>query len=176
MKLIKWILIGLVTIVLVAGVAIAVVLSTLDLNAYRDDIEAEAKKATGRDLTIGGPIDLAVSLTPGLVLSDVAFANMAGGSRPEMVSLKRLEVEVDLMPLLQEQIKVNRIILLEPDILLETDANGKPNWELEGLAGGEAAASAGGEGGTGPLPAIGKILIKDANTGKLVESGRFGGC
>ena len=162
MKFIKWLVIGLITLVVVVGIAIAVVLSTLDLNEYRDDIQAEAKKATGRDLTIGGPIDLAVSLTPALVLSDVSFANMAGGSRPEMVSLKRLEVEVDLMPLLQKQIKVNRIILLEPDILLETNAEGKPNWELEGLAGGTSPEPSASGDGSAPLPAIGKILIKDA--------------
>ena len=48
-----------------------------------------------------------------------------------MVRLKVLEIEVKLFPLLFGNIQVKRLILVEPDILLETDRKGRGNWELD---------------------------------------------
>ena len=39
-----------------------------------------------------------------------------------------MEVELALLPLLSRQVEVRRLLLVEPDILLETDAEGRPNW------------------------------------------------
>ena len=165
MKL-KWILTGLVAIVVAVGVGGYVVLSQLDLEEYREVIQAEAKAATGRDLTIAGPIDLAISLTPAVTVEDVTFANADWGSRPEMVKMKRFELEVALMPLLSGEIQVNRFVLVEPDILIETNAEGAGNWELE-LGGAPAEgqdepAAPSEEGGAGlALKSVGEIRIEN---------------
>jgi uncharacterized protein involved in outer membrane biogenesis len=105
-------------------------LATLDVNKYKPMIVEEAKKATGRDLVIGGNLSLKVSLSPAVVVEDVSFANMAGGSRPEMVKVKRFEAQVSLLPLISGAIQVNRVVLIEPDILIETDKHGKGNWVM----------------------------------------------
>ena len=47
-----------------------------------------------------------------------------------MVKLKRAEAQVELLPLLTGTIRVSKLILVEPDILLETNAKGVPNWEF----------------------------------------------
>ncbi len=160
---IKWILTGLVAIVAAVAVAGYVALSSMDLEEYRDVIQAKAKEATGRDLTIAGPIDLAVSLTPAVTVEDVTFANADWGSRPEMVRMKRFEIEVALMPLISGEIQVNRFILVEPDILIETNAEGAGNWEL--ALGGAAAEGQPGtpdDGGAGlALKSIGEVRIEN---------------
>src|SRR5438477_8231090 len=80
--------------------ALAVFLATFDANQYKGVIEAKARDATGRELAIKGPIRLSLSPRPTLVVEDLTFANMPGGVRPEMVTAKRLEIALDLMPLI----------------------------------------------------------------------------
>ena len=124
-RVLKWA--ALAVAVLVA--AAAAVLYSIDVNSYRDEIAAEFRKATGRDLAIGGDIDLSISLSPAVVVERVAIANAGWGSRPLMVALERAEAEVELLPLLAGDIRVTRLILVEPDILLETNADGLSNWQ-----------------------------------------------
>ncbi len=109
---IKWILTGIVTLFVAVGVAGVAILSTLDFEEYRGVIEAEAEKATGRRLAIDGDIDLEISLSPAIAIQDVRFANADWGSRPELVSVQRLELEVALLPLFSGDIQVNRLVVV----------------------------------------------------------------
>ncbi len=120
----KWA--GLAVAVLVAA-AIAT-LHSIDVGSYREKIAAEFRKATGRSLAIDGEIDLSISLTPTIVVERAAIANAGWGSRPHMASLERAEAELELLPLFAGDIRVTRLILVEPDILLETNADGLSNW------------------------------------------------
>jgi len=131
MKFIKWLALGAFLIVGAVIATGAIFISTLDLEQYRDLIEAEAYKATGRKLTLAGPIDLELSLNPTLVVEDATFANAAWGSRPVMASFKRLEFQAALMPLLQRSVQITKLVLVEPDILIETRADGTGNWAIE---------------------------------------------
>ncbi len=124
--ILKWF--GLLIVALVV-VAVAILYS-IDVNSYRDEITAEFKKATGRDLTIGGEIDLSISLSPAVVVEEVAIANAEWGSRSQMVTLKRAEAQVELIPIITGDIRVTKLILVEPDILFETNADGVPNWQF----------------------------------------------
>lgn len=125
------ILIG-IGVVAVAAVGVAVVvIKSIDFNQYKGLAQEQAKAATGRDLVIAGKLDLRLSLTPAVVVENVSFANAAWGSRKEMVTLKRFEMEMALLPLLSGKVDVRRLILVEPDILLETDKAGKGNWVFD---------------------------------------------
>ena len=177
MKL-KWILTGIVGLLVAVVVAGYAILSTLDLEQYRGVIEAEAKKATGRDLALAGPIDLKSSLTPAITVDDVTLSNAAWGSQPEMVKLKRFELQAALMPLLSGNVQVKRLILVEPDILVETDAEGKGNWVLETAAStGEGTTEGGSDGGTSGTGGLnlafdeinivrGSLTYRDGKTGQ----------
>jgi uncharacterized protein involved in outer membrane biogenesis len=76
-------------------------------------------------------IKLKISLRPALVVEGVRFQNAPWGSRPDMAQIKRFEVQVALLPLLSKNIEISRLILMEPDILVETDRAGKSNLEFE---------------------------------------------
>ncbi len=133
-RALKWVLIGGVGIVLVAVAAVYFVLTGYDYNSLKPRISSAVEGATGRKLAIGGDIDLSVGLTPSLVISDVSFANAEWGSRPELAKVKRFEVQVALMPLLDKKIEVKRFILVEPDILVETNKEGKLNVVMDAPA------------------------------------------
>jgi uncharacterized protein involved in outer membrane biogenesis len=145
--------------------AVAVVMS-IDFNQYKGLVASQVKAATGRDLVIGGNFKLALSLTPSVAVDNVSFANAPGGSRPTMASFKRLEVEMQLMPLLSSrQIKVDRLILDGADILLETDAKGQGNWTFQPPGSAGASTSAPGQppsGGPALLPHVSLVQIQDS--------------
>jgi uncharacterized protein involved in outer membrane biogenesis len=125
---------GLVLLLLLAA---AIAVWRIDPNDYVAPIEARIKQVTGRDATIRGGINLKVSLTPRLVAHDLALANASWGQAPAMLAAKELEIEVALLPLLQQRIEVIRAVLVDPIIALETDGHGHANWEF-----GETAAGA----------------------------------
>ena len=66
---------ALVVLIVAAVVAGVVVLKSTDINQYRDVIAEQVKKATGRDLTLGGDLELEVSLSPSVVARKISFAN-----------------------------------------------------------------------------------------------------
>ena len=71
-----------------------------------------------------------MSLQPTLTVQGVGFANPPGFSRPQMATLERLDLKLALLPLLSHQVEIDRLVLVKPDILLETDAKGQPNWQF----------------------------------------------
>ncbi len=113
-------------IVIAAGVAIAAAL--FDPNAYKPEIVQAVRLSTGRDLTLNGPLRLKLSLWPTIRASDVGFSNPPGFSRPQMASLQGMEAELSLLPLLSGRIDIVRLVLIHPDIVLETNAAGRANW------------------------------------------------
>ncbi|HVC60237.1 MAG TPA: AsmA family protein [Acetobacteraceae bacterium] len=123
-------LLGLAAAVVLAIGAGAVFLARFNPNSLKPRIEAAVKQATGRDLALNGPIGLKWSLWPTVELRDVAFANPPGYSRPQMATLGRLDLQLAVLPLLRGRFEIARLILLRPDILLEQDAQGRPNWRF----------------------------------------------
>jgi AsmA family protein len=154
----KHVLIGLAGLVVVVVGGAAIAIYSIDFNAYRSTIAAQVKQTTGRDLTIAGDLKVGISLTPTVAVDNVTLANAAWGSRPEMVTVKRFEAEMELLPLISGDIRVKRIVLNGADILLETDAKGAGNWSFS--QDGTAAAQPTGGGG-GKLPTVNKITFED---------------
>lgn len=155
-------------VLLVALVAGAVIyLKSIDVNQYRSTIAEAAKAATGRKLTLGGPLSLELGWTgPAVVAERVSFANAPWGSRPEMARLERLEAQVALLPLLRGEIRLSRLVLVKPDILLETGPKGQANWKF-GEEGG------GGEGGAA-LPVTEGVRVRIQKAKLAFRDGRTG--
>ncbi len=128
-------------VVLVGGLTILA--RFIDPGPYIQQAADRVREATGRELRLDGPVELRVLPSLGLVLDDVRFANAPWGSRPEMVRVKRVEARVALLPLLRGEIELGRLVLIEPDILLETDAKGVGNWVFKPPAGGTSSAAEG---------------------------------
>lgn len=158
-------LIGLAGLVVLVVGAAAVFLATFDANSYKPRVIAAVKQATGRDLALNGPIGLKLSLWPEVEARDVAFANPPGFSRPQMVTLERLDVRVALIPLLSGHVEVERLILVRPDIRLEIDAKGQTNWQMQPEGGAPAPSAqpqAGSrEAGQRPQIAASNVQIQD---------------
>ena len=124
----KWI-IGISGFLIVALVAADYVfLHTYDYNKLKPRIARMVKEATGRELNLGGEINLAVGFSPALVVTDNTLANASWGSQPQMVKIDELQAQVGLLPLLARDVKLRYIGLRGVDVLLETDKTGHANW------------------------------------------------
>ena len=66
-------------------------------------------RATGRELSLNGPVSLKWSLVPAIEARDVALANFDGGSRPQMVTAQSIKAEVALLPLLSKRSEERRV-------------------------------------------------------------------
>lgn len=129
-RVVKKLLFGLVCAVAFVVAALLVAPSFIDWNQYKDEIAAQVRAATGRNLAIKGDIKLAVLPSPRLSASEVSFANAPGAQAPYMVQLKSIEVRVAIGPLFGGTVEVETIRLVDPTIELEVLPNGRKNWDF----------------------------------------------
>ena len=154
---------GLILIVGLIVAAVAILQST-DFNQYKGQISDAVKDATGRELVIAGDLSLDISLSPKVSVDGVTLSNAEWGSRPEMVKLKSFAAQMQLLPLLFGDIQIDEIILIEPDILIETDAKGQGNWVMgPATPAEEEPKEADQSSGSAALPAVNSIRIEKAN-------------
>jgi len=116
---------------LVLGLVIVALLVApffIDVNDYKNRIEQEVEKATGRHLTIGA---VQASLFPwiGVSLDDVHLANRAGFSGHDFFSVQRVHVKLALLPLLNREVEIKEFEIASPNIYLERHADGQSNWD-----------------------------------------------
>lgn len=130
MRYLKAILITLAVLTVIALGAGAYFVSRIDAKTVVREAQAVVKEETGRTLEIGGKIDLRI-FKPAIVAENIRFSNAPWGSRPDMVRARRVEVEIALIPLITGTISIDRLILIEPDVLLETDRKGRENWQFQ---------------------------------------------
>jgi len=110
--------------------ALGIAVAWLDPNDYKPEIIAAVQDATGRTLSLNGPLRVSRSLWPTIEVSDVMLANLPGGTRPDMARAERIEASLSLPALLRHRIEVERLTLVGPNILFEQVA-GKSNWVFD---------------------------------------------
>ena len=158
----KFLLIVLGLVVLLIGVALALPF-IIPTETYKQQLTAQVERATGRQLSIQGPLHLSLLPSVGLKAENVRFANAPGAADPDMARLKALEVELKVWPLLHGAVEVARFVLVEPEIHLEVAKDGRPNWRFGPKPAKEtspAPAGGGAPGGTSSLP-VSEIRLGD---------------
>ncbi len=148
----------------------------IPMEKYKTEITAQAYKATGRNLVIAGPLKLSLFPSISVEAEDVTFSNAQGAANEQMATLDRLHISLKLLPLITGSIAVDGFELIRPVIHLETDRNGKGNWELQS---GDATSESTAESEGGGLPSDltlgnvrlvdGLITYKDGQTGDAME-------
>ncbi len=123
---------GLVVFIAVAAVA-AVLLVPLDM--FRVPLERAASNAVGREVHIQGALHGAIYPEIGISAADVTIANVERGQAPEFAHVGTLIVGAKLWPLFQHRVEVTKLILQNPVIHLEVEADGHANWNLHPVKG-----------------------------------------
>lgn len=161
MKRLLKILAGLVALVIVAALAIPMFISA---DYLKTQLQAQVKKATGRELEIKGAASLKLLPNIAIHVEDVTLGNPAGFSTPYLVHIDRLEAGAALKPLLAKELRITGITLDGAVLNLEQNKAGAKNWafaaEKSAEPKGEAAEA---EKKSSPLKqlAIGRVTVKN---------------
>lgn len=128
-RFLKW---TIVTIGILAGLIIGAALLVpmfVDVGKYLPDIEGMVTRQTGRSFSMGDDIKLSLFPWAGIRLSDLTLGNPEGFEEKPMITVKRFEARVKVLPLLSKHIQVEKFIVESPSIALVRNKAGLGNWE-----------------------------------------------
>lgn len=120
-------------IVALAVAALAAIILLFPKDKVRAEIENGVEGATGRKVTIAGPVRVMIYPNIGLEARQVRLANLPGGMAKSLLEVESVAVGIELLPLLGGDVRVKRLELIRPKLALEVDAKGAPNWLLAPL-------------------------------------------
>jgi len=145
-RAIKYIFIGLLSVVILAGSAIAALVFWVDPNIFKDEIE---KLAADQGLILHLDGDLAWQIYPdiqialgaaSLAIPDASTTpNSSTGESTEIVRFEQAQLAVALKPLLQKNIVIKGITLKGLNANLVVDEQGVGNWSNIGKQSASAA-------------------------------------
>ncbi len=129
-------------VVVLVALAVAAIALLFDPNDYKDQIEAAVSRATGRNLTLDGKLELAVFPSIRIAAGAASLSNAPGfGSQP-MAKIGSAELKLALWPLLAGNVEIREASLHGLELNLARDARGRNNWQDLGGAGTTGAPSA----------------------------------
>ena len=105
-------------------IAAIVVVLLFDINVDKPAIETAASRAIGLDVRINGKMGL--SFFPVHIWLSISMSPTRG---EEILSLEKLKLGVELIPLMRKQLKVSSCELFKPTIIVVKHADGKFNFE-----------------------------------------------
>ena len=118
---------------LLAPVLLAVLfVAIFGWNWLRGPVERMTLDKTGRELVIGGDLELKFGWPlPRIRAGAVTFANPAWATEKQMLAADAVEIEVDLPQLLRRNIVLPEVRLERPVVFLEHGGGGRKNWLLD---------------------------------------------
>jgi len=141
MKALKYLLIAAGSLVVLAGLVIAVIAATFDPNKYKPDIAALVKEKMGRTLTMEGRIGLSFFPGIGAVVGKISLSEP--GSGKIFAKLDEAKLSLALMPLFSRRVVVDRVTLSGLTVDLVQRKGGRTNFgDLAGAGGQPARAAA----------------------------------
>ncbi|ASJ70583.1 AsmA family protein [Granulosicoccus antarcticus] len=129
MKLLKWLLGTVAVLVLIIGVGIAALVYLVDWNDFKDTIQNQVKKQTGRDLQITGDLSPSVFPWAGISIGEISLANATGYGDTPFASIDSADVKVKLLPLIKREINVRTVQLKGLQLDLQQASDGSTNWD-----------------------------------------------
>ncbi len=155
--IIPFILVILLAVVLVAP-------GFMDWNQYKGQAQQQVKAYTGLDMELAGDIGFTILPSPRFMAEGVVIKAPQGSKSETLASFDRLDINVDLFPLLSQKVAVKYVTLVKPQINLEMMETGKLNAltpELEALTGGGTQAQGISSAAAPPAISLDKIVIDD---------------
>jgi len=119
------IVIAVILLLIIGG---GIFIATFDANHYKSLISEQVQKQTGREFSLG---DIKPSVFPwlGVELSQISLSNAAGFKAEKMLRMQRLDVRLELLPLLSQKIHIDTLKIHGLELFLAKDKTGNTNWD-----------------------------------------------
>ncbi|MEQ8333300.1 AsmA family protein [Nisaea sp.] len=161
MRILKISLLAFVAAVLVLTGAAALYLASLDEEDVKQIVAEQVQKATGRTLTIAGPLTYELSWKPRIRVEEVRFQNPGWASEPDMASIGALEVDLDLNRVFDGIVIVESLFLEHAKLNLQREADGRANWLFDTDMTGDDRDDESGPSHGGIFPIIESVTLID---------------
>ena len=127
----KWIVAGVILLVLFVFAGLALINLNSLINRNKDYLLAGAREALGRNVTVG---DIGVTLWGGIGVrvKQFSLADDPSFSKDAFVRADDLQVNMKLFPLFRKELQVSKVILRRPVINVIKDAKGQFNFSTIG--------------------------------------------
>ena len=110
------------------GVAVIAVVLFFPWNLLRGPIASYFGHQLDRPVAIAGDLNVKLGWTPRIQVDDVSIGNASWATDPQMAHVRRMDLRVELLSLFTGVPVVPAIELIEPQLLLEKNSDGVPNW------------------------------------------------
>ncbi|PCH60484.1 MAG: hypothetical protein COC05_04390 [Gammaproteobacteria bacterium] len=127
-KLVKRLFLALLVIVGLIVIALIAAYFLIDANSFKQKIVAEVSKATGRELSIDGDLDISLFPWIGLSANNISLSNAKGFGDKPFASLDRAEFGIKLLPVFRKEIEADAITLHGLKLYLGVNKQGVSNW------------------------------------------------
>lgn len=129
------VLIGLSAVVVAAIVAvIGVVMLQSPSKLIEQQLQAQVRSATGRELTVAGGSSITFWPSIGVAFDDIRLSAPPEMNAPDTIRAARLGTNIALWPLLTGRAVVESITLDQPVINLRIDEQGRASWRFGALS------------------------------------------
>lgn len=102
----------------------------VDWNVYRGVFEEEASRILGRDVRVGGNVNLRLLPAPYVRFERLQIADTSGIAGAPLFAAESFTMWLSVPPLLKGVLEARRIELERPSVTLAVDENGQGNWRL----------------------------------------------
>ena len=128
MRILKITLLSLLGLVVVLAGGVTIYLASLDEEDVKQIVAEQVQKATGRSLTIAGPLSYELSWKPKIRVEDVRFQNAPWAGDEDMASVGAMELHLDLDRVFDGVVIVESLFLEHAKLNLQREADGRANW------------------------------------------------
>ncbi len=109
----------------------------VDWNSYRGVFEEEATRVLGRDVRVGGNVNLRLLPSPYVSFEKLKIADVGTTSRESVFRADGFTMWLSIPPLLKGVVEARKIELKRPMLRLVSDAEGGGNWQTLTIVSGE---------------------------------------
>ncbi|MHC6526693.1 AsmA family protein [Vibrio proteolyticus] len=123
----KKIVLFIAALLLIVVIGLAALVLLVNPNQFKPLIVEQAKKHTGLELVIEGDISWQFFPSLGFELGKTELRNPAGFTKPNMLKVESVGIDVSVMPLLSKQLEIGNVTLDGAEFNLETLKDGRKN-------------------------------------------------
>jgi len=108
----------------------------IDWNGYRGVFEEEATRILGREVRVGGNVNLRLLPSPYVSFEKLRIADPTGATGEPFFRAESFTMRLSAPPLLKGIIEANEVVLEKPVLRLAVDAEGAGNWRSFSISSG----------------------------------------
>ncbi len=158
-RILKIVIIGFFSLLVLGGAATAVFVATFDPNDYKTLITQKVQEATGRTLTLTGDIELSIFPWLGATVGPMSLSNPQGFGEEIFIKVDNAQLHVALLPLFQKEIRVQKIVFSGASAALQRKKDGTVNWEFAPRTPGNNTTNTAVEGPSSPAAGLGLAAL-----------------